>query len=221
MVQRKKTVAKKTSIKKKTPAKRATQSNRARVAGIPIDTDDDVPDVIVRVRQKGIRGRPQKWHRDKLMAYVCEKISEGRLVSDVCRKIGIKVPRFWEIARSTEIYRSLYAQARKDEAEQMRVYAQKVAEGRDWITLRERKRIETFRKKNKRNPASNIIASARESNILGRNRLQLDAAKWIAKVTDPEKFGDKQSLSVGGQQTGDAIGITLRFVDAKGKSVTP
>jgi hypothetical protein len=217
----KKSVPKTTSTPTATP-KTGKLSARSRTAGLREDTEP-VPKLTlsVRIRQHGKRGRPRKWDYDKVVSYVCEKISDGRLVSDVCAKIGIKVSRFWDIADSTDTYRALYARARKREAEQMKIYAAKVSEGRDWITLREKKRIDLFRRKNRKYLSTGQIASARENNILGRNRLQLDAAKWIAKVTDPEKFGDKQSLSVGGEVSGEPVSVTLRFVDAKGREITP
>lgn len=215
--------AKKTATKPKAVPKKGL-SGRARLAGLKSVADEEkIPNlkIKVRIRKKGVRGKPRTWDYDKLMSYVCLKISEGRLISDVCGKIGIGVSTFWEIARSTETYAKMYSQARKAEAAQMRIYAQKVAEGRDWITIRERKRIEKFRKANRKYLSTGQIATARENNILGRNRLQLDAAKWIAKVTDPEVFGDKQSLSVGGEISGDPVAITLRFVDANGRQVKP
>lgn len=213
----------KTVTKAKAVPKKKGLSARARLAGLKSDADekDRVPVLTVRIKKKGKRGRPKKWDYDKLVSYVCDKISDGKLVSDVCNRIGIRVSTFWTICDQTETYKNLYARARKREAEQMKVYAQKVAEGRDWITIREKKRIDKFRRTNRKYLSTGQIASTRENNILGRNRLQLDAAKWIAKVTDPERFGDKQSLSVGGEISGDPVAITLRFVDANGRQVKP
>lgn len=215
-----KTVTQSTTARKK-PAKRSTQSGRAQLAGIPVDTDA-VPDLLIRVRvkKKGVRGKPQKWDRDKLMAYVCERISQGRLLSDICNRIHIATSLFREIAHTTDAYTSLYVRARKAQAEAMGEYAQKVAEGRDWVTLREQKRIAKLRKSGKRNPLTQMQANMRESNILGRNRLQADTAKWYAKVTDPEKFGDKQNIAVGGTD-GGTLGVTLRFISASGKEIEP
>lgn len=216
----KKTPAKTTTKKKTAPVKRKSASDRAKLAGIAMDEEEKIPSLTVRIKKKGKRGRPKKWDYDKLVTYVCEKISGGKLVSDVCGRIGIRTTTFWNIVETTDTYKVLYAQARKREAESMKIYAQKVAEGRDWITIRERKRIAKIRK-DKKSLSSMMHANFRENNIIQRNRLQLDAAKWIAKVTDPEKFGDRSSLSLNGGNDGEPVAVTLRFVDAKGKTVTP
>lgn len=223
MAAKKTTPAKK--ITKRTPAKKlAKSSDRARLAGIADDaTDEKIPrlTVDVRLRKNGKRGQPRKWDYDRLMAYVCDQISEGRLVIDIARKIGIKNSKIAEIADTTDTYRVMYSRARKEQASWFAQNISRVAEGRDRITMKERKTIAKLRKNSKKDLSLSLYANAREHNIIARNRLQVDAAKWYAKVTDPERFGDKSSVSLAGTPDGEAIGITLRFVDANGKEVTP
>jgi terminase small subunit-like protein len=216
-------VAKKPAItqktKKATPKK--TASSRSRAAGIALPDDEKIPRLTVKVRMrvKGKRGNPRKWDYDRLMAYVCERIGEGRLVSDVCRTIDIRMTTFWNIADSTETYRVLYGSARRKQADAIAQNVQKVAEGRDRITAKERKRVAKLRKG--KNLGDQMYANVRENNIIQRNRLQIDAAKWYAKVTDPDRFGEKSSLSLNSGENDGPISVTLRFVDGKGKDVTP
>lgn len=200
--------------------KHSSSSHRARVAGIA-DDDEKVPNltVTVKMRKKGKRGRPQKWDRDKLMAYVCEKMSNGGLVIQIARRIGITCSKIYDIADTTDTYRSMFARARKKQAAWFGENVNLVAAGQDRLTLKERKRIAKLRKG--KNLGDQMYANVRENGIYQRNRLQLDGAKWYAKVTDPERFGDKSSVALSGDETGAPIGITLRFVDGKGKDVTP
>lgn len=224
MAAKKTTPAKK--IGKKTPAKKKTlkSSDRARLAGIADDASDEkIPrlTVTVRMKQKGKVGNARKWDYDRLMAYVCDQLGEGRLVIDIARKIGIKNSKIADIADTTDTYRAMYSRARKKQAQWFAENINRVSEGRDRNTMKERKTIAKLRKRAKKDLSVSLYANAREHNIIARNRLQIDAAKWYAKVTDPERFGDKSSVSLGGTPDGEAIGITLRFVDANGKTVDP
>jgi hypothetical protein len=155
------------------------------------------------------------------VSYVCDKIGQGQLVSDVCHRIGIRVPDFWRIAQSTEGYAKLYARSRKEEAEQMRIYAQKVAEGRDRISLKRQKHLRRLeeRLRKTKNPFVKDLIRDEQHLLLQRNRLQFDAARWIAKVTDPDKFGDKSTTSLTSPDGAAPITIGVQFVNPDGKVV--
>jgi hypothetical protein len=212
----------------KPTAKKRTRSNRARVAGLRDDSTAvpkdlwNLPTTLKIQRKKGKRkvGRPQKWNRQRLVEYVCGKIASGQLVTDVCRRIGVRAYEFRLITETKPEYAAMYAKARKEEAFQMRVYAQMVAEGRDRLSRLRRRRFERLASKlrKQKHPGANQILHDAENSILQRNRLQLDAAKWIAKVTDPEKFGDKTDVAVTGP-TGGAMTIGVQFIDPSGKAV--
>lgn len=206
------------STKRKT-GKTHSISKRVRQAGVR-DDSEKIPTLTVRVRKKGIPGKPRKWDYAKVAQYICEQIAQRKTVRMVCKKIGIDEWTARAILRRPE-FAPLYAQARVHQAQRFAEFAQEVADGTDSVSRKRLKKIESLHRQLKRtkNPIARDLIRDQEHILIQRNRLQLDAAKWLAKVTDPDKFGDKTTTSLTTPDGGPAISIGVQFVNPDGKVV--
>jgi hypothetical protein len=144
-------------------------------------------------------GKPRKWNRDKVVRYVCECYGAGELLSDILYRIKLHRSLFFAWRAASPEYSDLWAVAERDSADAQRDYVKRVSEGRDRITLAEKRKlaelIEGLAKNKKRTKSGNLIGfglvQELEKSLRARNALQIDAAKWYAKTTDPSKFGER------------------------------
>lgn len=144
-----------------------------------------------------LSGRPRKWNRDKIVRTVCERISEGELVVDVCKDLGIKHLTLMTFVDETEEFRLLYARSRKMQSHAIAQRGMKVSRGKDAVSLERKKAIAEAEKHWKRKDPKNWRQRVEKlkSGLIARNRLELDAIKWYTRVTNPKEFGDKVDVT--------------------------
>lgn len=182
--------------------------------------------------------RAPKWNHHKQVRYVFWRMASGALVTDALRELCLDPQIFWNFVdkKQTTIFEKEFARAKVLQARAVADSVTIISEGRDAVSLgymaglekRIRKVMRKYRKS--RGTMLNAIIDLlrndlgeRERAILGRNRLQIDAAKWHAKTVDPIHYADRMdhSISTPDGETGKPLPIVVQFIDARGKAVDP
>jgi len=189
------------------------QSARATQAGIK--SPHQIPDSVY-ARDAGKTGR-KKWDVDGVCAYIFMELRRGRILADVLKKLGMVDSTFYGFLDTDERKERDYWIARKKGASAMLDHVRQISEGRDRLS---RKRMKEFTRELKRmqkakDPYFNQKVHALERSLVERNKLQIHAAQWYAKVLDRDRFGDhsRMSLDGGSGDDSDRQNIMIEFVD--------
>jgi hypothetical protein len=140
-----------------------------------------------------VTGRPTDYNLDKALA-ICERIADGESLRAICRDADMP-------ARSTVFrwlsledgFSDLYARAKEEAAE---LFAEEIVEIAD---EREGKAIMADGAE---------VAVVFDSTAVARNRLRVDARKWVAAKLKPRKYGDKIQQEVTGANGGALETVT-------------
>jgi hypothetical protein len=179
------------------------------------------------------------WHPIRKMRYVFYRMIAGTTVTDALREIHWEPAEFWHLIdlKAETHFGAEYYRAKRLQSRAIADSIVVIAEGRDAVTKRGLKELRKeikreIRKAGKTKSRSairaivaNLMASADVNGLraLTRNKIQIDAAKWIAKATNPAEFGDKSTLAVGspdGEGSAEARPIQVQFVGPDGKVVS-
>jgi len=179
------------------------------------------------------------WHPIKCMRYVFFRMIGGCTVTDAIREIHWDPAQFWHLVdlKRHGPFREEYARAKKLQGRAFADSVLIVAEGRDRITRIQKKRIDRMITKSLRRIAktkskvyakiifSQLMSDLREHDkiIMTRNKLQMDAAKWIAKTANPMEFSESARIALGADLPGfgEAAPILIQFVGPDGEVVDP
>lgn len=144
------------------------------------------------------RGSQRKWDHVALYTYVFERMAEGELVSHILARLGLRQGQFWRMCNEDDpSFAVAYAKTRKLQARAIANKIQDIAEGKDPASEQLKKRMDDLFAMfvAKKDPTALDFIRELDRNLIARNKLQLDAAKWFVKTLDPETYGDKQELS--------------------------
>jgi len=117
-------------------------------------------------------GRPSLYS-EELCAVICERLSEGESLRSICRDSGmphLMTVLRWVGSEEHAAFRMQYAEARSAGLEHK---ADEILEIAD----------------------ADIAAG--DSTAVAKQRLQIDARKWILSKLAPKKYGDAATLSIG------------------------
>lgn len=181
------------------------------------------------------------WHAVKKMRYVFWRMMNGRTITDAIREIHWTPREFWrilEIERDGKTpFREEYSAAKLLQSRAMADSVLIIAEGRDSTTRfalkKTRKLIERSLRRMGRTPnaltrkilLAELLADLRERDkiVMTRNKLQIDAVKWLAAKFNPNEFADKSSLGLSGLphagENDPVQSISIAFVGVDGKEV--
>lgn len=110
--------------------------------------------------------RPRKHDRPKIVKAVCLAISGGKLVKAACREEGITADQIRDWCHADDTLSALYARARE---------AQAHAIAEDAIDIAD--------------------SEALTPEAVQRNKLRVDARKWMASKIAPRLYGEKLEVS--------------------------
>lgn len=181
------------------------------------------------------------WHPIKKMRYVFFRMIGGCSISDALREIHWSPSEFWHLIdlKRNDPFRDEYQRAKKLQGRTFADSVLTIAEGRDRVTkhsvAKMRKIIDKGLKKARQQKSAfamkamveNLLATMNEndSRILQRNKLQIDAAKWMAKTSNPTEFAESSKVSLGGPATDGATEepalLRIEFVGPDKKVVRP
>jgi hypothetical protein len=119
-------------------------------------------------------GRPSDY-TPELAARICHEVGLGRLVKDVCAELGVDRGTVWRWTEAHPEFRDAYARARVEQAHAMAEDALAIAD-EDVPTTEH----------------------GADSGAVARNRLRVDARKWLVSKIAPKIYGEKQQHEVAG-----------------------
>lgn len=180
-----------------------------------------------------------KWHPVRKMRYVFWRMIAGATVTDALREIRWPPAEFWHLLdlKSGGPFEAEYQRAKRLQGRALADGVVVIAEGRDSVTRKSKRRVDEIVRKATRRIAktkSRLKASLLLRELLGdlrehdkvvmtRNKLQVDSAKWLASKVNPGEFAETSKLAVGGSagsNDGDEQKpILVQFVGKGGKVV--
>lgn len=223
--------------KKSTSKAKANRAARSEDTATVADTKSLYADFTVWTNTS----RP-KWHPIKKMRYVFFRMIDGCTITDAIKEIRWAGSEFWYLIdkKENEVFYLEYKRAKALQGRAIADNVMSIAEGRDATTKRQMSKMRKLVKKalaragKQKSPMAvraiidrlaNDLAM-NDSSIIARNRLQIDAAKWMAKAANPNEFGDKVAATLTGAPSGDAGDgkvnpISIQFVAPDGSVVHP
>jgi hypothetical protein len=178
------------------------------------------------------------WHPVKKMRYVFFRMIGGFTITDALREIHWNAAEFWHLVdlKRYAPFREEYKRAKTLQGRSFSDSVVTIAEGRDRVTRKHKKKIEKLINKAMGRIAhskssfkskmilSQLMSDLREHDkiIMSRNKLQIEGAKWIAKTSNPSEFSETSKLSLNGGsgdggETQDPI--LIQFVGPDGQVV--
>jgi hypothetical protein len=143
-------------------------------------------------------GRPSKYS-DALAQEICDRISHGESLVKVLQTKGM--PDYSNVTRwlaRHEEFRIKYARARDEQAE---FYANQIIDISDELPTCDMP-----------DPDGGVTTRIDAAGVQ-RNKLRVDARKWVAAKLLPKKYGDSSTLALSGPNGGPIqSSITIEFV---------
>lgn len=143
------------------------------------------------------RPNARKWNREEVSQKIFALMREGKSTLKACAEIGISQSTFAEWARENKDLAVEYARAREDLIEFM---AQQIIEIADA-------------------PVGSTDSGATDTGAVQKQRLQVDARKWLLSKLAPKKYGDKLELSGDANNPIAIAKIERVIVDGQAKRV--
>ena len=129
-------------------------------------------------------GRPSTFTQD-LADRICAELAEGRSMRSVLRDDGMpSMTTVFRWLRENETFQQQYARAKEEAADSLADEIVDIADERDGKAIM---------------AEGEEVAVVFDSTAVARNRLRIDARKWIAAKLKPKKYGDKLDLEHSGK----------------------
>ncbi|MFK3845296.1 terminase small subunit protein [Stenotrophomonas sp. NPDC078853] len=154
-------------------------------------------------------GRPTDY-REELAELICDRIADGESLKAICADEGM--PHRATVFRWLavfETFRDMYAHAREEQAETL-------ADEIVGISDEECTTVRAIKHGSSDDDGEGNTEVVFDSTAVARNRLRVDARKWVAAKLKPRKYGDKiqQELSgPGGGPVGVMVSVTVNGVE--------
>ena len=166
--------------------------------------DSGQVDKVVKKRPVGRPPTPEATKR-RLMDAVCARVAKGELVKYAAQAEGTSAAQIREWGLTDE-FSTLYTRARVEQAHAMAEQAIDIADGEDPLTLfyeeglaEERDRIAVMPPGAAKSAAYKALA-ALESNLVQRDRMRMDARKWLTSKIAPKLYGEKLDVTSDGEK---------------------
>lgn len=186
------------------------------------------------------RKKKPSWHPVKKMRYVFFRMIHGVTITDALKEIRWSPSEFWHLIdlKRNDPFRQEYNRAKILQGRAIGDSVVSIAEGRDVLTKRSVTKMQkTIKKyliragKQKTTTAARAVIESllgkldeNGRNVINRNKVQIDAAKWLAKSVNPGEFSDSSKLSLGGLSPGDGDAVApiiIQFIGPDGSVVEP
>ncbi|WP_313217538.1 terminase small subunit protein [Stenotrophomonas sp.] len=146
-------------------------------------------------------GRPSDYS-DEIAELICERIADGQSLKAICADEampGRSTVFRWLASRET--FRDMYAHAREEQAETLADEIVGIADERETRVVMD---------------GEGDAVVVFDSTAVARNRLRVDARKWVAAKLKPRKYGDKIQQEVSGPNGGPVgmvVSVTVNGVE--------
>ncbi len=154
-------------------------------------------------------GRPSSFTQEKANI-ICERIAGGESLRSICQEKGLpsitSVMR-WLADENNAAFRAQYARAREVQADFMAEEILSIADEECTMV-----RADKHGSKDEDGQGNTEVLF--DATAVARNRLRVDARKWLAGKMAPKKYGEKVQQELSGPDGGPINhSITLEFVD--------
>lgn len=141
---------------------------------------------------------------------ICARIAEGDSLRTICAEDGPDMKTVMRWLSDNEAFRQQYARAREAQADLMAEDILSIAD--EEVTMVRRSK-HTHRAKPEDDTEDNEVEVVFDPTAVARNRLRVDARKWLASKLAPKKYGEK--IAVGGADDLPPIQSETTFSDAQ------
>ena len=129
--------------------------------------------------QVAVMGRPSDYTED-IAHEICFRIVNGESLNRICKDAHMpNVATVYRWLQRDEDFRNMYARAKEDQADTLADEIQDISDEKPMLTI-----MTDDETVEKLDPVG-----------INRNRLRVDARKWIAAKLKPRKYGDRQILA--------------------------
>ena len=126
-----------------------------------------------------VMGRPSDY-TDDLALEICFRIVNGESLNRICKDDHMpNVATVYRWLQKLEDFRNMYTRAKEDQADTLADEIQDISDEKPMMTI-----VTDDESVEKLDPVG-----------INRNRLRIDARKWIAAKLKPRKYGDRQILA--------------------------
>jgi hypothetical protein len=149
-------------------------------------------------------GRPTTYSQEMVSA-ICERIAEGESLRAICRDPGMpnKSTVFLWLSQHSS-FSDQYARAKEESAEAFADEIVEIADERDGKAIM---------------VDGAEVAVVFDSTAVARNRLRVDARKWVASKLKPKKYGEKIGIDHSGSiETLTDDRLNARLAELLGKA---
>ncbi len=140
--------------------------------------------------------------QDTIFPAICEDVSKGMLAQEACEKHGIAPSTLWRWCDADETMRTAYAHARVLQCHVMAEDCVRIADGLDAEAQARLEVMADVAAKGDDEDAERLLASLQAAAIQ-RDRLRLDARKWLTSKIAPRIYGEK--LDVAHEVSGEVV----------------
>jgi hypothetical protein len=150
--------------------------------------------------------------RDRITTDVLTRVATGQLAGVVIESHGITRQTWSEWCRADRALSDAYARARDEQAHAMAEEALRIADGDDALTLFYEAAVDAYEEELERSAVNDKakanarkICNALRSNIVQRDRMRMDARKWLTSKIAPKLYGEKLDVTSGGEKLQSAV----------------
>lgn len=157
------------------------------------------------------RGRPREINRTDLGVTLCARISTGELVQAACADLGIPrdSPHRWA-SDDPDGFGTLYARARENQAHALAEKVIAIADGTDTTNEERLGAMVAALQGASENDKDRILRSL-SSAAVQRDRIRVDAVKWLTSKIAPRLYGERIQQEVTGGD-GGPLRVQVEFV---------
>lgn len=224
------------SSRTRTRTQRIEKSSPPEKAGAT-ETTSEIPVTKINVYRGFTQWKSKKtppWHPVKKMRYVFWRMMHGDVILDALKQIHWDPREFWPLVNDS--FLDEYKVAKQWQSRALADTVKIIAEGRDPITKKSVKKTlriiklamkKIHREKSRfgqRMALQQLLNDLREHDkvVMTRNKMQIDAAKWIASKGNPGEFGERTHLGIHGFPAGTGetnTPIAITFIAPDGSEV--
>lgn len=125
-------------------------------------------------------GRPSIY-TPELAHSICEQLVEGKSLRAICRQDGMPaIATIFKWMHDIPGFSEQYARAKEEQADTLADEIIDIADESDTVV---------------KDMGDGMTAVVFDSTAVARNRLRVDARKWVASKLKPKKYSDKMELS--------------------------
>lgn len=144
--------------------------------------------------------------RERIIADVLTRVATGLLAGVVLESNGISRQTWSEWCRADRALADLYARAREEQSHAMAEEAMRIADGEDALSLfyslcvdrYEEDALEAAVTKADRDKVW-AVANSMRAQVVQRDRMRLDARKWLTSKIAPKLYGEKLDVTSDGR----------------------